>query len=125
MKNKQDDITAYVIDDSFNLSVNDKKEIDLDKDGAKDVLIELREIKPNPHSIKSAGFFIQKVNAKEAETILANGEENTETSSEIITGNEIQEPISEPVIILEKDSKEQPTFFEKIINFFKGMFRWR
>lgn len=121
---KQEDITAYILDDSFSLKSDEKKEIDLDNDGISDLFIELNEIIPTGkyNSIRSADFSIKKINTQ---PIIVN--ENTEMKTEIIRldetiKNEIQDQISEPVIALDQKSKEQLIFLDKIINFFKNLF---
>ena len=114
--NKQEDITAYTLDDSFSLNANEKKEIDINNDGINDVSIELNNVISTGkyNSVMSADFSIKKINVKELETErIINSE---------ITGNLIQEPISEPVVILNQEFKKQPTFFEKIIYWLEGLF---
>ena len=118
--NKQEDITAYTLDDSFSLNANEKKEIDINNDGINDVLIELNNIISTGkyNSVMSADFSIKKINTKLEKS---NEEENVKIINSEITGNLIQEPISEPVI-LNQEPKEQSTFLEKIISWFKGLF---
>lgn len=124
--NKQEDITAYTLDDSFSLKSGEKREINIDKDGINDILLELNNIKPNSHSIKSAGFSIKKINAKKSEAILTNEEGSTEiVDPDEITENKIQEQVSESVIVLNQKSKEQSIFLDEIIDWFKGLFRWK
>jgi len=128
--NKLDDITAYIIDNSFSLNPGEKKEIDIDKEGIKDISIELNAIISTGkyNSIRSANFSIKKINTKKSETILSNENENIGINNmEVIGSNniteediEVQESVSEP--ILNQESKKQSTFLEKIINFFKELF---
>src|SRR3989344_8305821 len=58
--NKLDDITAYTLDDSFNLNSGEVKEIDVNGDGVKDISIKLNKIISTTSSIKSADFTIRK-----------------------------------------------------------------
>lgn len=129
--NKPDDITAYTLDESFSLISGEKKEIDINKDGINDLSVELNKIIPTGkyNSIRSVGFSVKKINTKTSKAILTSENENIRSNNniEVIDSNkmikgEIQKPISEPLIILNKESKEQPTYSEKIINFFKGLF---
>ena len=53
--------------------------------------------------------------------ILTNKNEDIETTVKI-EEVEVQKPISEPVIVLNQESKKQPTFLEKITNWFRGLF---
>jgi len=64
--NDLDDITAYSIDDSFSLRPNERKEIDIDKDGIEDISIELNDIifTGKYNSVKSADFFIKEIRKK-------------------------------------------------------------
>lgn len=119
--NKQEDITAYILDNSFTLKSEEEKEIDLNKDGITDLILGLNEITSTGkyNSVYFADFSIKKI-SNELEK--SNEENNTEIIPSGITGSVIQEPISEPSIILNQESKEQPTFLENIINFFKGLF---
>jgi hypothetical protein len=59
--NKPNDITAYTLDNSFNLSVSENKEIDLDKDGTKDIFVELNNVISTMGSVRSADFSIKKI----------------------------------------------------------------
>jgi len=111
--NKLEDITAHTLDGSFNLSQGERKEIDLDKDGINDILIKSNSIKTRGgyNSIKTADFSVKKINS----------EKNNEKDIEItalnfdITGNLIQESVSEPVY-------SQESFFDKVINWVRGFF---
>ncbi len=122
---KLNDITAYTLDDSFNLSIGERKEIDINKDGIKDISIELNNIISNVKSIRSADFSIKKIKIEPKMISSGSAEVNTELLSlNEITGSKIQEPISEPVIVLNQElSQKQPTLLEKIINFLKELFK--
>lgn len=144
-----DNITAYIIDDSFSLTPSEKKEIDIDKDGIKDISIELNDIISTGkyNSIRSASFSIKKINTKKIETSSENItindikvissneatenetqestiiEEETKKVNENITKTTEEKSTSEPIAtILNQESKEQSTFLENMINFFKGLF---
>ena len=119
--NKLDDITAYTLDDSFNLNSGEVKEIDVNGDGVKDISIKLNKIISTTSSIKSADFTIRKINVEKEKIILTNKNEDIETTVKI-EEVEVQKPISEPVIVLNQESKKQPTFLEKITNWFRGLF---
>lgn len=125
--NKPNDITAYALDDTFNLNSGDKREIDLDKDGKKDLVLKLKDIKTKKEkkgSRRFADFSIKKINTKKSETLFnINRNETIEVinSNEIIRGG-IQEPILEPVILLDQNSQEESTFFKKMINWLVNYF---
>lgn len=126
--NKQEDITAYTLDDSFSLKSEGKREIDLNKDGTNDILIELKGVIPvgKHNSLKSADFSIKKIDTQKEETDLIDKileDNSTEIIIPILTGNVIQEPISESVIALNQESKEQSTFLDKVTGWFKGLFK--
>lgn len=128
---RPDDITAYTLDDSFNLTPGEKKEIDINKDGTKDMSIELNNIISTETSIGSADFSIKKINTEKSETIITDEPENVRVNNtEVIGFNninegkvEVQESVSAPVIILNQETQEQPTFLRKIINFFRNYFK--
>ncbi len=69
-----DDITAYTIDDSFNLSLGETKEIDIDKDGTNDLIVDLEEI-GTINKIRSADFLLKNKVVKNTEAILSNENE--------------------------------------------------
>lgn len=60
---KPEDITAYTVDNSFNLTSGGIKQIDLDGDGTEDIFIKLNKInsKGKYNSVRSADFFIKKI----------------------------------------------------------------
>lgn len=60
---KEEDITAYKSDNSFSLSLNQEKKIDLNKDGIMDISIVLNDISlaGEYENIKSAVFSIEKI----------------------------------------------------------------
>lgn len=119
--NKLEDITAYTLDDSFSLKSGEKREIDIDKNGVMDIVLEL-ENTGKIDKIKLASFSIQRINIKQSEI----SDKNITTDREIIpygiTGSVIQKPISESVSLLNLESKEQPTFLKKIVDWFEGLF---
>jgi len=126
--NNLEDITAYEVDDSFNLSISKTKEIDIDKDGIKDIFLELNNIVSKEREGKGthrfADFSIKKINVKRLET----ADENVRIDIEGINSNEIsegeiQESILEPVIVLDQEIQAQPTFLDKIINFINKLFK--
>lgn len=124
-------ITAYVISDSFNLSVGETKEIDVDKNGTEDIFIQLNNI--NSSGVRSANFFIKKIAPplikvpKEEEI----EEPKEEVSEEERASDEGRELIIEPkekieVIIPLKEKEEESkvvtnTSIPKEINELKGM----
>lgn len=99
---KPDDITAYVIDDSFNLSIGDTKEIDVNQDGVKDIFIQLNNITGIGEygSAKYANFSVKKI------TPLLEEEDKEEKETEEIEEEEIIEETPE-------DKKEAPIEEEK------------
>lgn len=138
-ENKLEDITAYTIEDSFNLTIGEKKEIDLDRNGIKDVIIELDDIVSigKYNSVRSSDFSIKKINTKEIKSNSTNenveeiGDLETILTDEKIGGNEdndrkmegeVEEPVLKSVIALDQELLEQPTFLDNIINWFKELF---
>jgi hypothetical protein len=61
--NKEEDVTAYKLDNSFSLNLNQENKIDLNKDGILDISIELNDISLAGESgnIKSADFSVEKI----------------------------------------------------------------
>lgn len=100
--NNPDDITAFTIDDSFNLSINETREIDIDKDGTKNIFLQLNDITPigESGSVNSADFFIKRI-----------------TISEIIEDNEsFKDKVENKDKQFDEDEKWQDESFEdKII----------
>jgi hypothetical protein len=60
---KEEDVTAYRLDDSFSLSSGQENEIDLNKDGIMDISIKLNgfSLAGKSGSIGSADFLIEKI----------------------------------------------------------------
>lgn len=118
--NRLEDITAYTLDDSFSLKPGEKREINLDKDNISDLSISLNEITLTGeyNSVKFSDFFIKLINIKKPEVVT---DENITANMETTNSSEITNVVQEPIVI-SQDSEEQPTFLDKIINFFKGLF---
>lgn len=110
--NKQEDITAYDLEYSFNLTEGDKKEIDFDKDGINDILVILDKI-GTIDRIRSADFSIKNINKNNSDSS-GNGESVSEPVE-----TETQRSVLEPVII---SQEENSSFFNSLVNFFKGLF---
>jgi len=119
---KQNDITAYNLDSSFNLSSSETKEIDLNKDGINDIIIKLKDIISTGkyNSVKSADFFIKKINNKDITNF---DNENILIENVEAIDSEIQAPILEPVIVLNQKSQKQLTLLEIVISWFKRVFK--
>jgi len=60
-ESKPDDITAFTTENSFNLVLNEKNEVDLNNDGTDDVVIRLNSIKKEKGKHKTANLFIKKI----------------------------------------------------------------
>ncbi len=126
---KPNDITAYSLDNSFSLSLGERREIDIDKDGTNDIFIELNDIVSTVGSIRSADFSIKRIDIKKTENVVVDGGENIEieNTTEInilpeIIEVKIQKPIQGSTIASNQVNLEQSTFLSKIINFFNKLF---
>jgi len=133
-----EDITAYTLDDSFDLLIGDMKEIDIDKDGINDVLIVLNNItlenleKRGYHRVVS--FSIKRINVKKVSA----DEEGEVKEEEIIVEEEIveeEEEVEEDLIDsieeeIEESSLEDtelapPNLWQRVVNWFKKLFKLR
>mgnify|MGYP001585620657 FL=1 len=114
--NRLDDITAYTIDNYFNLTSGERREIDINNDGSNDISIELDSI-GKIDKIRSAAFSVKKING----IATISSDKNNIDLNEFVEVN-TTELTSQQLSSVKLESRKKLNFLDNIINLFKELF---